>query len=146
MILLLIVPILYKLQIYQKGNLPINIYIYICKYTDIYIQILFNIKILKNKHRRYELNITPNAENLLVLLGGGSGPRKTSDLGRGGRRGRKITLASSRISSSRSLESLETESCRCTLSWSPTPVHSMTSNFVLKTFFKITAIGIHVES
>lgn len=78
--------------------------------------------------------ITPKAENLLVLLGG-SGPRKTSDLGRGGRRGRRITLASSRMSSSRSLESLETESCRCTLSWSPTPVHSMTVQFP-KTFLK----------
>lgn len=55
---------------------------------------------------------TPNAENLLVRRGPGSGPRKTSDFGRGGRRGLKITRASSRISSSRSLESLDTDSCR----------------------------------
>lgn len=69
---------------------------------------------------------TPNAEKRFARLGGGSGPKKTSDFGRGGRRGRKITRASSLISSSRSLESLETESCRWTLSCSPTPDHSKT--------------------
>lgn len=64
---------------------------------------------------------TPNADNLFILRGGCVvGPRKTSDFGRGGLRGLKMTLASSRMSSSRSFESLETDSCRCTLSWSPT--------------------------
>lgn len=58
----------------------------------------------------------PNAENLLVLLGAGSGPRKTSDFGLGGLRGRNITLASSLISSSSNFESLDTDNCLCTLS------------------------------
>lgn len=67
---------------------------------------------------KFNWNLTPKAENRFVLLRCFSPPRNTSDLGRGGRRGRNITMASSRISSSRSFESLDTESCRCTLSWS----------------------------
>jgi hypothetical protein len=90
----------------------------ICKYL-----VFFRINTMKKL-------LTPKAENRLVRLGG-SGPRKTSDFGRGGRRGRRITLASSLISSSKSFESLETDSCLCTLSRSPMSPQSRNFYFLL---------------
>lgn len=62
--------------------------------------------------------LTPNAEKRFRL---GCGSlcllRKTSDLGRGGFFGRIITRDSSRMSSSKSLLSDDTDSCRCTWPW-----------------------------
>jgi hypothetical protein len=64
------------------------------------------------------LKLTPKAENLFVrlLTAAADWLRKTSDLGRGGFLGLRMTRVSSQMSSSRSLESLETESCRFTAS------------------------------
>ncbi|KAJ8884427.1 hypothetical protein PR048_016284 [Dryococelus australis] len=62
-----------------------------------------------------EEGLTPKAEYRLVRLCC-SLFRKTSDLGRGGFLGLRMTRASSRMSSSSSFESLDTESCRCTRS------------------------------
>lgn len=62
--------------------------------------------------------LTPNAENRFRL---GCGSlcllRKTSDLGRGGFLGRIITRDSSRMSSSKSLLSDDTDNCLCTWPW-----------------------------
>lgn len=62
--------------------------------------------------------LTPNAEKRLRL---GCGSlcllRKTSDLGRGGFFGRIITRDSSRMSSSKSLLSDDTDNCLCTWPW-----------------------------
>lgn len=64
------------------------------------------------------LRLTPNAEKRFRL---GCGSlcllRKTSDLGRGGFFGRIITRDSSRMSSSKSLLSDETDNCLCTWPW-----------------------------
>jgi hypothetical protein len=58
--------------------------------------------------------LTPNAENRFRLGCGSCLLRKTSDLGRGGFFGRIITRVSSRMSSSSSLLSDETDNCLCT--------------------------------
>ena len=103
----------------------IYIYIHICIYIaegkEIIIQRPFanNSRIVNNRippGRCGEAQgLTPNAEYLLVRLCC-SLFRNTSDFGRGGFLGLRMTRASSRMSSSRSLESLDTDNCLCTRS------------------------------
>jgi hypothetical protein len=99
----------------------ICIYIYIAEGKEIILQRPFanNSRIVNNRippGRCGEAQgLTPNAEYLLVRLCC-SLFRNTSDFGRGGFLGLRITRASSRMSSSRSLESLDTDNCLCTRS------------------------------
>lgn len=97
----------------------------------------FHILSFHSLYPRFFL-LTPKAEKRLVLrwsLADGWWSR-TSDLGLGGFRGLMMTFCSSRISSSRSLLSDDTDSWRWTRSWPATPPHSATRIEISKTNFQ----------
>lgn len=75
---------------------------------------------LKINQQNIYKRLTPNAEYLLVRRWSEPWFNSTSDFGLGGFFGRRMTLASSRISSSNSLLSDETDNCRFTRSCSLT--------------------------